>query len=227
MMRRPDSPDLCNRAAGLARRGWAPFQWGARQLAHLSTTRLNLRVGLTADGLTAVLLIVAAVADGGLRWPWALVTALAGLFVFSFIEYAAHRWLFHGRHTGLFARGHGHHHLNPLGHDALPFFLPPLFMLALAGLFALVLATDYALLLAGVVAAGNVAYGISHVLIHVHRFKSVRMQRWVAFHEVHHRHANKNFGVTSSLWDVILGTRYRPRVPRETHAAPTDVAPPP
>ena len=71
MMRRPDLPDPCNRAAGLARRGWAPFQWGARQLAHLSTTRLNLRVGLTADGLTAVLLIVAAVADGGLRWPWA------------------------------------------------------------------------------------------------------------------------------------------------------------
>ena len=100
-------------------------------------------------------------------------------------------------------------------------------MLALAGLFALVLATDYALLLAGVVAAGNVAYGISHVLIHGHRFKSVRMQRWVAFHEVHHRHANKNFGVTSSLWDVILGTRYRPRARRETHAAPTDVAPPP
>ena len=85
-------------------------------------------------------------------------------------------------------------------------------MLALAGRFALVLATDYALLLAGVVAAGNVAYGISHVLIHVHRFKSVRMQRWVAFHEVHHRHANKNFVVVPRLAakgfqkdDVIAG----------------------
>ena len=211
MMRRPDSPDSRNRAAGLARQGWAPLRWSARQLAHLSTTRLNLRLGLTADSLTAAVLIGAAIADGGLRWPWALVTVLLGLWVFSFIEYAAHRWLFHGRHTGLFARGHGHHHLNPLGYDALPFFLPPLFMGALAGVFSLVLATDYALPLAGVVAAGYAAYGISHVLIHVHRFKSLRMQRWVAFHEAHHRHANKNFGVTTGLWDVVLGTRHRPR----------------
>ena len=40
---------------------------------------MNLRAGLTADGLTAVLLIVAAVADGGLRWPWALLAVLLGL----------------------------------------------------------------------------------------------------------------------------------------------------
>ncbi|MBN9405030.1 MAG: sterol desaturase family protein [Burkholderiales bacterium] len=217
MVRRPESPAQHKRGAGLARWALAPFQGLMRPLAQLSTTRLNLRLGLSADSLTAAVLILAAIADGGLRWPWALLTVALGLWVFSFIEYAAHRWLFHGRHTGPFKRGHGHHHLDPLGYDALPFFLPPLFMGALAGLFALVLPADYALLLAGVVAAGYAAYGISHVLIHVHHFKSPRLQRWVAFHDEHHRHADKNFGVTSSLWDVILGTRYQPKARPASH----------
>ena len=217
MLRKPETP-TAHHAAGLGQAGCVPFQRGGRWLSQLSTTRFNLRAGLSADCLTAVLLIAAAIVHGGMHWLWALLTVLLGLFVFSFIEYAAHRWLFHGRHTGLFARGHGHHHLNPLGYDALPFFLPPLFMAALAGLFVLVLPHDYALLLAGMVAAGYAAYGISHVLIHVHSFKSARLQRWVAFHEVHHRHANTNFGVTSGLWDVILGTRYRPRPGAATHS---------
>lgn len=217
MLRRPDSPACHGGAASHAHQGLAPLAWAGRQLAQWSTTRWNLRLGLTADSLTALALIGAAIAHGGLHGPQALVTVLLGLWVFSFIEYAAHRWLFHGRHTGLFARGHGHHHLNPLGHDALPFFLPPLFMAALAGLFALVLAGGYALLLAGVVAAGYAAYGISHVLIHVHQFKSPLMQRWVAFHEMHHRHANTNFGVTTGLWDVLLGTRWRPHATPPRH----------
>ena len=215
MQRRPDIPAD---ADAETRTRWtrAPFHWCAHQLAQLSITRFNLRAGLTADCLTGLILIAAAIADGHMRLPWVGLTVLCGLFMFSFIEYAAHRWLFHG-HTGPIARGHAHHHRNPLGYDAVPFFLPPLFMLVLAGLFALALATDYALLLAGVVAAGYAAYGISHVLIHVYPFQSPRLQRWVAFHEVHHRHANTNFGVTSGLWDVILGTRYRPRAQPERH----------
>lgn len=211
MVRRPESPARHRRFAGLARWALAPFQGLARPLAQLSTTRLNLRLGLTADSLTAAALILAAIADGGLRWPWALLTVLLGLAVFSFIEYAAHRWLFHGRHTGPFKRGHAHHHRNPLGYDALPFFLPPLLMGALAGLLMLALPADYALLLAGMVAAGYAAYGIGHLLMHVHPFKSALARRWVAFHDEHHRHADTNFGVTSGLWDVILGTRHRPR----------------
>ncbi|MBS0383148.1 MAG: sterol desaturase family protein [Proteobacteria bacterium] len=147
-----------------------------------------------------------------MRPALAALTVLCGLFAFTFIEYAAHRWLFHGN-TGPFKTGHDHHHDNPLGYDALPFFMPPLFMCALGALFALVLPAGYALLLAGVIAAGYAAYGLSHVVIHVHRFKSPLMRRWVGFHNIHHFHPEANFGVTTGLWDVILGTRYK-RQPR-------------
>jgi 4-hydroxysphinganine ceramide fatty acyl 2-hydroxylase len=159
-----------------------------------------------------VLLIAAGVWYGDMRWLPAAVTVLCGLFAFTFIEYAAHRWLFHGN-TGPFKAGHDNHHVNPLGYDALPFFMPPLFMCALGALFALAIPVGYALLLAGVIAAGYAAYGSSHVVIHVHRFKNPSMRRWAGFHNIHHYHPDANFGVTTGLWDFILGTRYH-RQPR-------------
>ena len=190
----------------------APLEWIARPLARLSTSHFNLRAGLTSDCLISVVLIVSGVWYGDMRLLPAAVTVLCGLFAFTFIEYAAHRWLFHGN-TGPFEAGHTHHHVDPLGYDALPFFMPPLFMCALAALFALALPVGYALLLAGVIAAGYAAYGSSHVAIHAHRFKSPLMRRWAGFHNIHHYHPEANFGVTTSLWDVILGTHYH-RQPR-------------
>lgn len=190
----------------------ARLEWLARPLARLSTSHFNLRAGLTSDCLISVLLIVASVWYGDMRLLPAAVTVFCGLFAFTFIEYAAHRWLFHGN-TGPFEAGHTHHHVDPLGYDALPFFMPPLFLCALAALFALALPAGYALLLAGVIAAGYAAYGSSHVVIHAHRFKSPLMRRWAGFHNIHHYHPDANFGVTTSLWDVILGTCYQ-RQPR-------------
>jgi sterol desaturase/sphingolipid hydroxylase (fatty acid hydroxylase superfamily) len=186
--------------------------WIARPLSRLSTSRLNLRVGLTCDSLISVALVGAALGYGQMRAAAGALTVVLGLFTFTFIEYAAHRWLFHG-HTGPFEAGHDNHHRDPLGHDALPFFLPPMFMCTLAAFFALAMPAGYALLLAGIIAAGYAAYGLSHVVIHARRFRSPLMRRWAGFHNIHHFHPETNFGVTTGLWDVLLGTRYR-RSPR-------------
>jgi sterol desaturase/sphingolipid hydroxylase (fatty acid hydroxylase superfamily) len=194
----------------------APLEWLARPLARLSTSHFNLRAGLVSDGLISVLLIGAGVWSGQMSLLGAALTVLCGLFAFTFIEYAAHRWLFHG-HTGPFEAGHNHHHVDPLGYDALPFFMPPLFMCALGLLFSLAVPLGYALLLAGVIAAGYAAYGMSHVMIHVHRFQSPVMRRWAGFHNIHHYHPEANFGVTTGLWDAIFGTRYQ-RKPRPAAA---------
>ncbi|HEX5488817.1 MAG TPA: sterol desaturase family protein [Rhodanobacteraceae bacterium] len=179
----------------------------ARPLSRLSTSRRNLHVGLASDSAISVILIVAGLWYGHLKLVAATLTVVLGLFAFTFLEYAAHRWLFHG-HTGPFEAGHDNHHLDPLGYDALPFFMPPLFMCALAVVFALAIPAGYALLLAGIIAAGYAAYGLSHVVIHVRRFKSPLMRRWAGFHNIHHYHPDTNFGVTTGLWDVLLGTRY-------------------
>lgn len=190
----------------------APLEWLARPLARLSVSRFNLRAAMVSDCLISLLLVAAGIAFGHLQPARAALTVLGGLLAFTFLEYAAHRWLFHGN-TGPFRAGHDNHHVNPLGYDALPFFMPPLFFCAWAGVFALAMPAGYAMLLAGVIAGGYAAYGMSHVIIHVHRFQSPLLRRWAGFHNIHHYHPDANFGVTTGLWDYLLGTRYQ-RQPR-------------
>jgi sterol desaturase/sphingolipid hydroxylase (fatty acid hydroxylase superfamily) len=134
-------------------------------------------------------------------------TILIGLFLFSFFEYFFHRWLFHGS-MRLMVEGHRAHHENPLGYDALPFFLPALLLTGLVGVFVLLMPFSYAFLLAGAMDFGYVTYGLSHFLIHHRRFRLRPVRRWAANHHIHHYHPDTNFGVTTPLWDILLATRY-------------------
>ena len=74
----------------------------------------------------------------------------------------------------------------------------------------------HACLLGGTIAFGYVAYGLSHYMIHATRFRQPWLRHWAAAHHIHHHHAHSNFGVTSSLWDHVLGTRYRSARGRRT-----------
>ena len=137
----------------------------------------------------------------------ALLAVALGLFAFSFVEYFFHRWMFHTR-IPLFAQGHRMHHERPLGYDSLPFFLPGAVLIVLTGLCVLIVPAGFALLMMGSVTFGYIAYGLSHFTIHHVRFKHPLLRRWAGAHHVHHYHPDSNFGVTTPLWDVLLGTRY-------------------
>lgn len=148
----------------------------------------------------------------GLRHPdihpaEVFLTILIGLFLFSYFEYAVHRWLFHGS-IRIIVRGHALHHQNPQGYDALPFFLPALVILGLTGIFVSMMPASYAFLLSGTMAFGYVTYGLSHFSIHHAHFRQPLARRWAANHLIHHYHPESNFGVTTPLWDRLLGTRY-------------------
>lgn len=137
----------------------------------------------------------------------ALLIIAMGLLAFSFFEYFFHRWMFH-TNVPLFEEGHRMHHQQPMGYDSLPFFLPAAVVLTLTGLCMLVAPIGAAMLLMGTVAFGYIGYGLSHFAIHHVRFKQPLLRRWAASHHVHHHHPDSNFGVTTPLWDVLLGTRY-------------------
>lgn len=190
----------------------SPLRVCLNAIVRMSSTRANYWAEVGVDTTLAVVLAV-------LGWrqhqggPWlALLALLLGLFAFSFIEYFFHRWMFHTR-VPLFEQGHRTHHEQPLGYDSLPFFLPAAVLLALAGVFALILPVGFALLLAAAITLGYIVYGLSHFIIHHVRFKQPWLRRWAAAHHVHHYHPGTNFGLTTPLWDVLLGTRYvrRPR----------------
>ncbi|MGN6329976.1 MAG: sterol desaturase family protein [Rhodanobacter sp.] len=179
---------------------------GVDAIVRMSSTRSNYWGELALDVVLGAGLMLA----GARRHPGVLAGTLAiilGLFAFSFVEYFFHRWMFHTR-IPLFAQGHNLHHERPLGYDSLPFFLPAAVLAVLTGLLVLVLPTAFALLMAGAATFGYVIYGLSHFTIHHVRFKHPLLRRWAAAHHVHHYHPDSNFGVTTPLWDVLLGTRY-------------------
>jgi len=162
----------------------------------MSSTRANYWAEVVVDGTLALLLFFEGVA-----------AIVLGLFAFSFVEYFFHRWMFHTR-IPLFAQGHRLHHEKPLGYDSLPFFLPGAVLFVLTGLLVLILPLAFTFLMMGAVTLGYIAYGLSHFTIHHVRFKHPLMRRWAGSHHVHHYHPDSNFGVTTPLWDVLLGTRY-------------------
>lgn len=189
-----------------------------RWLAGLSTSRANARAGLVADAVISLLLLAAGLwrNEGGAAVAASVI--FSGLIFFSFIEYGFHRWLFHGR-AGPLAQGHHKHHENPAGYDALPFFLPPLAALAVAGLLTTLAPVSFALLLSGALAAAYAAYGLSHSAVHGWRFRQPLLRSWAAKHHIHHHHPDRNFGVTTPLWDIVLGTCYVPARQVASHRA--------
>lgn len=181
-------------------------------IAHLSTTRMNTRIGLAADAAVACVLLYAGIRRHDVQWSMAILVVFSGLVLFSFVEYGFHRWLFHSQSPGLLEKGHRLHHQNPSGYDSLPFFAPPLAILGLAALFATILPATFALLLSGGLAAGYSFYGLSHSAIHGMRFSYPAARRWASNHHIHHHHPDRNFGVTTPLWDILLRTRYERKV---------------
>ena len=191
----------------LARIFLKPFHSFVQFSVRISRTRTNYWAEFLIDGLLAVAMISTGIILHPSGWPTIVETLLAGLLIFSFMEYSFHRWPFHNSQSVL-AQGHAAHHQNPLGYDALPFYLPALIFSALFLLFALFIPWSYALLLVGAMTLGYILYGSSHFIIHHYRFKSRFLRHWAAFHHIHHVHPDKNFGVTSPLWDILLNTLY-------------------
>jgi sterol desaturase/sphingolipid hydroxylase (fatty acid hydroxylase superfamily) len=176
-------------------------------IERMSTTRANARAGLAADVLASCVLVYLGLRRADLTPAVGISIALFGLVLFSFVEYCFHRWLFHGS-VQVLEQGHRKHHDEPQAYDALPFFLPPVVALLLAGGLSIAMPASAALLFTGGMAAGYAAYGLTHTIFHTVRFRLPLARRWAAAHHIHHYHPHSNFGVTTPLWDILLRTRY-------------------
>ncbi len=176
-------------------------------IARMSETRANFMLGMTLDFVMSFVLLALGVLVTHHHYALSFLLVLFGLLVFSLIEYCFHRWLFHSP-VPLMEPGHRKHHENPLGYDSLPFFLPPITLMLLTAICTLFMPVNNALLFIGGLAFGYAMYGLCHRMIHVKRFRHPLLKRWAASHYIHHYQTDKNFGVTTPLWDYILGTRY-------------------
>ncbi len=137
---------------------------------------------------------------------------LIGLGVWTITEYVMHRFIFHYHPTSEFGKKihfifHGVHHDYP--RDKKRLVLPPSVSIPLATafyfLFALLLTQQLLFAFFPGFLSGYLMYDMLHYAMHHHNFKSGIMKRVKQHHMLHHyQDPEKGFGVSSSLWDIIL-----------------------
>ncbi len=138
-----------------------------------------------------------------------------GLFVWTFTEYILHRFVFHFYPKSSWGKRihfifHGVHHDYP--NDAKRLVMPPSASIPLAllffFLFNLILPIDtvYAFFLGFI--TGYLVYDMTHYALHHANFKSPFWKKLKQHHMLHHySDSTKGYGVSSDIWDNILGSK--------------------
>lgn len=142
------------------------------------------------------------------------VLVLVGIFVWQMIEYGLHRYLFHWNAQtlpGIYLHFlfHGCHHKFPYDMHRLVFPPFPAAMIALCifGALTLVLPTiPQALSVFSGILLGYVWYDCCHYAIHAGWMKNSISRNHIRHH---YRDDTKNYGITSPLFDYILGSYHR------------------
>ncbi len=142
---------------------------------------------------------------------------LVGIFVWSFVEYIMHRFVFHYMPADkpwaqrLHFIFHGVHHDYPS--DRLRLVLPPSVSIPLALAFyflfkAILPANEIFGFFPGFI-LGYLVYDISHYAIHHFNFKGGLWKAIKQHHMLHHyQDPNKGYGVSSPLWDKVFGSDF-------------------
>ncbi|CAM4267035.1 Fatty acid hydroxylase superfamily protein [Pedobacter westerhofensis] len=148
-----------------------------------------------------------------LLWQYPLVI-LAGIFIWTLTEYVLHRWVFHYELPGKWGARlhfviHGVHHDYPS--DKMRLVLPPSLSIPLAlaffFLFKWLIPEVYLWMFFATFIAGYLFYDISHYAMHHFNFKSGLFKKIKQHHMLHHyQDPEKGFGVSSPLWDLIIGS---------------------
>lgn len=136
------------------------------------------------------------------------LAGLAGLVMWSLIEYAMHRFVFHGVEP--FQSLHAEHHRRPLALIATPTLVSVTLIVVLVWLPATLLGGFW--LGSGValgVTIGYFVYGVIHHGVHHWRAKGIWMRRCKRQHAIHHHNPRVNYGVTMLRSDRIFGSNQR------------------
>jgi sterol desaturase/sphingolipid hydroxylase (fatty acid hydroxylase superfamily) len=126
----------------------------------------------------------------------------AGLFSWTFLEYAIHGWMGH-RCAGLVHSVHQGHHRDPSAVFAIGAWIPAILPLVLGTWFG---AAGWPFFYAGML-TGFASYELLHYRMHFSPPLCRTEARLRRRHMVHHYcAADRCFGVTTSFWDEIFGT---------------------
>jgi len=141
---------------------------------------------------------------------------IIGLFVWTLTEYTLHRFIFHFQPKSKLGQRlhfifHGVHHDYPS--DSKRLVMPPSVSLPLAALlyflFRTILGVSFVAPFFVGFLIGYLFYDMSHYAIH---HFNMHGRIWLAIKNHHMKHhyqdPSKGFGVSTPLWDIIIGTNF-------------------
>ena len=185
-------------------------------LERLTHTHIALPVSIFA--LTTLLSLYYGFTHGFLTGLSALGLFLAGWLLFTFAEYAVHRYLYHlpantERRARFQYTMHGVHHEFPK--DKTRLAMPPIVTVFVASLLFFIFRLVFGTWAFGILAGftfGYALYLFVHYAIHAYAPPRNFLKVWWTHHSQHHyRQDEIAFGVSSTLWDHIIGTMPRPQ----------------
>jgi sterol desaturase/sphingolipid hydroxylase (fatty acid hydroxylase superfamily) len=155
-----------------------------------------------------LLLAAAAVREQGFAGAglW-LASFVGGLLVWTFVEYAVHRWIYHA--VPFFEKFHDAHHEDPTALLGVPSFISSGIILAV---FFAPLWFAVGIVLAGGFASGSLLGYAGYMLVHhaSHHWTlkpGGMLYRARVQHMAHHyHHTPGNYGVVTSFWDYVFST---------------------
>ena len=180
-------------------------------LERLTRTHIAIPVGIFLVIATGLLWY--GFAHGFLNLLSAIGLFVFGWLIFSLIEYLAHRYVFHMEtdtplKENIQYKFHGVHHDFPKDKDRLA--MPPIVSLLLASGFFFLFKLVFGTWVFGIVAGllfGYALYLAVHYIVHAYPPpKNFLKALWVN-HSIHHyKDHERAFGVSTPLWDYVLGT---------------------
>ena len=138
------------------------------------------------------------------RW---LAMVMLGVALWTLIEYATHRVIYHRVPT--FKKYHEAHHADPQAYIGAPPLLGTIVVFLISFVPVATLAPALAIGLSVGMLRGYTVYLLVHHAIHIRTpTPGTYLYRARLHHAVHHyRDDEGNFGVTTSFWDRVFGTR--------------------
>ncbi len=142
-----------------------------------------------------------------------IILTLSGLFTFTFVEYMMHKYFFHMEpNTPIKDKiqysVHGVHHDYPRDKDrlAMPPFVSAAYAVILYLIFKLIMG-DFAYYFLPGFLIGYAGYLSVHFIVHAYQPPKNFMKALWVNHAIHHYvNPDAAFGVSTPLWDYILGT---------------------
>ncbi|MBC7447552.1 MAG: sterol desaturase family protein [Hymenobacteraceae bacterium] len=180
-------------------------------LERLTHTHIALPVSIFL--LTAAVSLYYGFTRGFLVGASALGLFTGGLLSFTLIEYCVHRYLFHmaastERRTKIQYTMHGVHHEYPK--DKTRLAMPPIISVFVVSLLFFIFRFVFGTAAFGVLAGfvfGYALYLFVHYAIHAYAPPKNFLKFWWHHHAQHHyRQDEVAFGVSTTLWDHVIGT---------------------